>query len=296
MTQGSKMQKTANGNIELEITLPWAEVLKTYNHVVDEITESAELPGFRKGKAPREKVEESLDKTKTYEEVLRHLIPHIYADAVKEHNIKPIISPSITLKSAKEGEDWVVQAVTCEKPEVTLGEYKKEIRDLKKEKTQKIWVPGEDQKNPPAAGKGGQETEGENTKPTLDEILTKLLIVTTVIIPQVLLSQETTRLLSNLIDQTKKLGLTVEQYITSTNRTSEQLQKEYEEEAKKTITLELALEEIANKEGITVEEKDIDAMIETAKTPQEKEAMKNERYYIASLLRRQKTLQYLAEL
>lgn len=287
------MQKNPNGNIELEITLPWADVQKTYSDVLDEFTKEAELPGFRKGKAPREKVEESLDKTKAYEEVLRHLIPHAYAEAVKEHALKPIVSPSVTLKNAKEGEPWVIQAVTCEKPDVTIGDYTSAIRDLKTEKTQKIWTPKDGEGVKP--DDGAKKPDEQKGKPTLDEILTKLLSVTTVSIPEILLSQETTRLLSSLIDQTKKLGLTVEQYITSTGRTSEELRKEYEEEAKKTIMLELALEEIAAKQNITVEDKDIDAMIATAKTPQEKEAMSKERYYIASILKRQKTIQYLAE-
>jgi len=282
----TKITKNENGNVDLEMAIPWTNVLKTYNEVIDEITTNAELPGFRKGKAPREKVEETLDKTKTYEEVLRHLIPHIYADAVKEHTLKPIVSPSITLKTAKEGEDWIVLAVTCERPSVTLGDYKKAIGEMKKEKLGgKIWTPGDAEK----------KDEPKDTKPSIDDILNALFSVTTVAIPEVLLEQETTRLLSGLIDQTKKLGLTVEQYITSTGRTSEQLHKEYEEEAKKTILLELALEEIAEKENIIVEEKDIDAMIETAKTPEEKEGLKKERYYIASILRRQKTMQFLSE-
>jgi len=290
----TKMTKNENGNIDLEMAIPWADVLKTYNEVVDEITANAELPGFRKGKAPKEKVQETLDKTKTYEEVLRHLIPHIYADAVKEHALKPIVSPSITLKTAKEGEDWIVLAITCEKPSVTLGDYKKAIGEMKKEKLGgKIWTPGEAEKK---AMPAGRQDEPKDTKPSIDEILNALFSVTTVAIPEVLLEQETTRLLSNLIDQTKKLGLTVEQYITSTGRTSEQLHKEYEEEARKTILLELALEEIAEKENIIVEEKDIDAMIETAKTPEEKEGLKKERYYIASILRRQKTMQFLSEI
>ena len=103
-------------------------------------------------------------------------------------------------------------------------------------------------------------------------------------------------MLSNLIDQTKKLGLTVDQYCASTGKTIESLRHEYEEEARRIITLELSLGEIADKEGIHVEEKDIDEVIKTAKTPQEREGMEKEKYYLASILRRQKTIQFLASL
>jgi len=73
-------------------------------------------------------------------------------------------------------------------------------------------------------------------------------------------------LLSDLIDQTKKLGLTVEQYLASTNRTIDTIRKEYEEQAKRTLTLEFALEDIADKESIFVSDDDIDTVIKSAKS------------------------------
>ena len=126
----SQIQRLGDGTIELLITIPWAEVAKTYEHVIEEMVQSAELPGFRKGKAPRAVVEEKLDKTKVYEEALKHIIPEAYGKAVEEQKIRPIIQPKIELKEATEGKDWIVRALTCEKPSVTLGEYKKAISDL----------------------------------------------------------------------------------------------------------------------------------------------------------------------
>src|SRR4030042_894509 len=71
----SKMQHLTDGTIELVITIPWAEVQKTYDAVVDNTVKNAELSGFRKGKAPRNLVEEKPDKTKvdlgSYKEAIR---------------------------------------------------------------------------------------------------------------------------------------------------------------------------------------------------------------------------------
>jgi len=282
------LKKHDNGNIELTIPIPWANVHKTYDAVVDDIVKETELHGFRKGKAPRIAVEEHLDKNKTYEEVLKRLLPDIYIKAIGQHSIKPIISPQVTLKKAKEGEDWVVMVITCEKPVVTLGEYRQAIAELKNEKRNKIWVPGQDKQ---------KENEKEKEqKPNIDEILGVVYKTIQVSLPAILVEQEVSRMLSNLIDQTKKLGLTVEQYLNSTGKTIESLRKDYEEEAKRMIALELALGDIADKENINVEEKDIDNIIQTAKTPEEKENLEKERYYLASMLRRQKTIQMLASL
>jgi FKBP-type peptidyl-prolyl cis-trans isomerase (trigger factor) len=296
----SQIHRLPDTSIELLITVEWKAIEAAYNAVIDDMVKETELPGFRKGKAPRNVVEEKLDKTKVYEEVLKRVIPQAYADAVKEHNVRPIVSPKIDLKEAKEKSNWTIRALTCEKPAVTLGEYKKAVQELKASKAKKIWVPGQDPSAPfdSAQGKGsgqGQEKD-KPQKPSLDEILKALFENVTVAIPSLLVEHEVNRLLSDLIDQTKKLGLSVEQYLSSTGRTVDTVRKEYEGQAKRTLTLEFALEDIADKEKILVSDDDIDTVIKTAKTDQEKKALQDQRYYITSVLRRQKTIDFLASL
>lgn len=284
----SALNRLSDGTIELTLTIPWPDVAKTYEHAVEEAVKQTEVSGFRKGKAPRKVVEEQLDKTKVYEEVLKDLLPKVYNQAITDQKLHPIINPKIELKEASEGKDWIVRAVTCEKPAVTLGNYQQAIKDLKTAKQKKIWVPG-----------SKTEPEGEkpeNKKPTLDELLKALFGAVTISIPALLIEHEVNRLLSDLIDQTKKLGLTVEQYLASSGRTAETIRHEYEEQAKRTLTLEFSLEEIADKEGILVSDDDIARVIQTAKTDEEKKALESQRYYLASVLRRQKTLDFLASL
>lgn len=281
----SDLNRMGDGTIELIIAVPWPDVKAFYEKIIENTVKNAEVSGFRKGKAPRAVVEEKLDKTKVYEDVLKELIPDVYGKAVSEHKIKPIVTPKIELKEAVENKDWVLVARTCEKPEVTLGDYKKAIQELKAGKTQKIWKPGD-----------AQEDKNKPTKPTLDEILKALFDAVATVIPSLLVEHEVNRLLSDLIDQTKKLGLSVEQYLSSTGRTSESVRHEYEEQSKRTLTLEFALEQVADHEGVLIGDDDIDTVIKTAKTDKEKESLTAQRYYIASVLRRQKTLDFLAGL
>ncbi len=281
----SQLSKQTDGTIELTLTIPWSDVTKVYETVVTEMVQNAEIDGFRKGKAPRAKVEEKLDKTKVYEEALKKIIPEAYGKAVEEHKLHPIVQPKIELKDATEQKDWVLRALTCEKPPVTLGEYKKAVTDLKATKAKKIWTPGQDEK---------KDEKEESKKPTIDELLKALYENVTVAIPALLLEHEVNRLLSDLIDQTKKLGMSAEQYLSSTGRTADSIRKEYEEQAKRTLSLEFALEAIADKEGLFVSDDDIDIVIKTAKTDEEKKALTAQRYYIASVLRRQKTIDFVA--
>lgn len=280
------LHRREDGTIELTITVPWTDVTSVYDKVIEHAVSHAELPGFRKGKAPRALVEEKLDKTKVYEDVIRELLPTVYNEVITKEKIKPIISPKVELKEAKEGSDWQLVVYTCEKPKVTLGDFKKSVKEGKAARHKKIWLPGEKE----------EKDKKEDKGPSLDEILTWVLGTISLTIPSMLLEQEVNRLLSALIDQTKALGLSVEQYLSATGKNSESIRKEYEEQARKTISLEFGLEEIADKEGILVEDDDIEKVIKSSKTEEERKSLEGQRYYIASVLRRQKTLDFLAAL
>lgn len=280
------LERQENGNIVITITVPWKTVSDYYNRIVDGIVAKAEVKGFRKGKAPRSVVEKKLDKSTVYEDVIREMVPSLYDQAVKEQNLRPIVIPKIELIQASEQKDWVIRATTAERPEIELDGYKENISAANKDKHKKIWVPGQEQK--PA--------EKEADKPSLDAIVKALLESVKIRIPQIILENEVNRMLSELIDQTKKLGLTVEQYLASTGKTSQSLKYQYTEEARRSITLEFALEKIADVEGVLVSDDDLDKVISSAKNPAEKQSLEKQRYYIASVLRRQKTLDFLAGL
>ncbi len=287
------VKRDTDGTVDITMNIPWADVEKLYGEVTEKTLAEVELPGFRKGKAPREMVEPKLDKTKIYEDVLQLLIPKIYNEAVTENKLHPIVSPKIELKEATEKKDWIVRALTCERPKIELGDYKKAVTELNNSKKNKIWVPGQD-KEPKAQTETGKPAAPQ--KPTLDEILKAVFENVKVELPKLLIEHEVNRLLSELIDETKKLGLTVEQYLGSTGRTSETVRHEYEEQSKRTLTLEFALEDIADKEGVLVSDDDIDTIVKSAKTDAEREALSHEKYYLASVLRRQKTLDFLTSL
>jgi len=176
LSMTSTLDKQTDGSVSLTITIPWADVAKTYENVIVEMVKNAELPGFRIGKAPREMVEKNLDKTKVYEEALKTLIPTAYNAAITEQKVKPMVSPKIELKDATENKDWIFIAHTCEKPVITIGDYKTAIAGLSK----KILKPGEEPK-----------------KPTLDELLMTLYTVVKASLPPILIEHETNRLLRN---------------------------------------------------------------------------------------------------
>lgn len=284
----STIERLKNGTITLTIQIPWDTINRSKETVMEDAIKNIELPGFRKGKVPRKIAEEKLDTSKIYEDVIQKILPQAYADAVREHTLHPIIVPKVEMVEAKEGSDWIVKAHTCEKPELTLGNYREAIKAAKGSKQHKIWTPGE------GAEKPKTEEEHRSKQVALAELLEAVLGAVTCQIPDLLTENEVNRQLSDLIDQTKKLGLSVDQYLASTSRTADSIRKEYEGTARRTLTLEFALEAIADKEAIFISDGDIESALKATKSEEERNALSKERYYLTSILRRQKTLDFLA--
>ena len=278
----------------LEFSVPWSQVKKTYDHVLEHFVADAKIEGFRKGKAPRSMVEKSVDKSKIYGEVVNHLLPNSYTKAIVKHNLKPAISPKIQIVSAEENQPWQFKATSCELPEVKLGDYQKIAKNALA--TDKIWTPdkGMPEKKTNPDKKDGKASEAEKfnlvAKALIDEIKFDL--------PDLLVDSERDNLLSKLLDQVQKLGLTIEQYASSAGKTVEDIKKEYQATAKNSLKLEIILQAIADEKKLTADEKEIDKMIDTAGDEKLKKKLNtpSERAYIGSVLRKRQVIDSLISL
>ena len=275
----SKLNTLPKQTVEIEINIPWVEIKSTYDEYLSQVSKDAEIQGFRKGKAPKQLVEEKLDKNKLYEEVIKKIVPKSYADAVREHQLTPVMSPRIEIINAKVGEDWAIKATIALKPKISLKNYKEKIKALRETKV-KLWTPGQDKTKPPE-------------KLSLDEIIEAIHKEIEIELSDELIKNEANRLLSDLVDQTRQVGLTIEQYLISKGKTNEQLRAEYAQVAKKNLTLEFALMEIADTEKITVSKEDIEGLLNKVENKDEKEKLTKDTYYLAHLIRQQKTIDFL---
>lgn len=273
----STITRAEDGTITLVIPLAKKDIATTRETIMSDYVKTADLPGFRKGKAPKKLVEDKVDKEKLQEEILKKLLPTAYLEAIKEHDLKPIVHPKIHVNKVDAGEDWQFSAITCEAPTIDLGDYKKDIQNITAKS--KIALPGKEQ-----------------LPPKMEDIMEALLKAVKVTIPTMLIDAEVDRLLSQTLDEIKSLGLTLDQYLASTKKTPEQLRAEYATKAESDIKIEFALQTIAETEKITVEQKEIDEAITQAKSDQERASLESNKYLLANILRQQKTLDFLKNL
>jgi len=245
----SQLEREVNGAIKLKMTVSWERIEEVFHKVMNVFIAEVELPGFRKGKVPREKAEAQIDKTKVYEKVVQEILPFAYKKAVETHKIKPVIYPDFGVEKAKEGEDWVFNALTCESPVVELGEYVEKIKQK---------VGNKRPKETKEALKDEEKDEWEQ------KVLETLLEVVSVEIPDLLIKAEANHRLSQLIAKTERLGVSMPAYLNSIKKTEEELKAEYAKEARRAIETEVVLNEIFVKEGLKVSDKEVDKIIEVS--------------------------------
>ena len=82
------------------------------------------VPGFRKGKVPRQMIEKMYGAEIFYEDAANSLIPDAYAKAYDESGLEIVSQPSIDVVQLEKGKPFIFTAEVATKPEVTLGEYK----------------------------------------------------------------------------------------------------------------------------------------------------------------------------
>lgn len=130
-----EIKKLENSAVEIKISLTTEEVSPIKNEVLAELASKAEVPGFRKGKAPLDKVEAQF-KDALKEEVTEKVLHKYYEEVVKAENITPISYIHSLVTNLTDAFDLTFKVDVY--PTVELGEYKgleveKETFEMKEE-------------------------------------------------------------------------------------------------------------------------------------------------------------------
>jgi trigger factor len=258
---------------------------------LDEVVKSTELPGFRKGMAPKEMVAEKSDVSKLYGEVINELLQRYYPQALKENLITPISNPKVEIKEFNLEKEFEFVATVATRPEVKVGEFCKYFGRVqeKKEKTTKE----ENAKKLVA----GEKLEDSHAHLTPNEVIDILIDASELDVPELLIEEETERMMSRLVDQAQSIGLSLEQYLKAQNKTSEQLRSEYSKIAERSLKAEFILSNLANTEKIEVTDTEIEDVAKASGNPEVLEQLKDpvQKWYIKSILEKNKLISKLTE-
>lgn len=115
-----KLQKSL---VEVTVTVPWSDVAPKWGETLQRLSADIELPGFRKGQAPANMVQQSLG-NKLQDEALKVICPQALIEALQGSNIVPIDYPKYQLISLTPNQQLIFKATITERPNVQIGNYK----------------------------------------------------------------------------------------------------------------------------------------------------------------------------
>lgn len=120
----STVEKLEKNTVGFEFSVSAEEFENAIERAYKKIRKQINIPGFRRGKAPRMMIEKMYGKEVFYDDAINDILPSAYEKAIKENNIFPVAQPELDLKevSAENGVTFTAKVVV--KPEFELGTYK----------------------------------------------------------------------------------------------------------------------------------------------------------------------------
>lgn len=119
-----QVEKLEKNMAKLTIEVPAEELEKAIQSAYQKNKGKISVPGFRKGKVPRQLIEKMYGKEVFYEDAANELLPTAYEEAVEECTEEIVSSPKIEVTQIEAGKPFIFTAEVALKPEVKLGKYK----------------------------------------------------------------------------------------------------------------------------------------------------------------------------
>ncbi|HAI62765.1 MAG: trigger factor [candidate division WWE3 bacterium GW2011_GWF2_41_45] len=286
----TKIEKLPKSTIKITVTVDNDAVKKAYEKTLENAVKTTTVEGFRPGAAPKDIVKEKIGQSKLFGDAINDILETYYPQALKENAVNPVSNPKVEIKEFDLEKELEFTAVVAVRPEMKIGEYKKKL----KEKFDQKW--NDAVKESEESKKDGKEGHEPHVHMTTGDVIETLMTVSEADVSEVLLEDETDRLLSRFMDQAQSIGLSLDQYLKSQNKTGEQLRDEYTKIAEKNIKAEFVLSELIKMENVEVSDEEIDEMIKAAGDPNlVKSEDPMQKLYIKSILQKNKLISKLAE-
>jgi trigger factor len=120
------VQETDKHVVKLTIQVPPDEFGKDLDRAYRKIAQQVRIPGFRKGKVPRQIIDAQIGRDAVLGEFLEESVPSYYRDALRQNDLAPIADPDIDVEQLEEGKPLVFTVTVEVRPRLRLseGEYK----------------------------------------------------------------------------------------------------------------------------------------------------------------------------
>ena len=119
-----QVEKLEHNMVKMTIEVAAEELEKALQAAYLKERGKISMPGFRKGKVPRQMIEKMYGPEIFYDDAANHLVSEAYGKAYDECDLELVSQPMIEIVQIEKGKPFIFTAEVAVKPEVTLGEYK----------------------------------------------------------------------------------------------------------------------------------------------------------------------------
>lgn len=236
-------------NTVLTVAISNAVHQRAYAKVLSSYVQKLTLPGFRQGKAPQKLVEDTVGEQRLIQEALERVFPEAYDKAVKDAKIFPLVHPHVEAEEAlHKDKDWMITAHTAVAPIVTLGDWKKIV----KEAGQTLPKPDHEHKEGEVHDHSGE---------ALSHVFSKLIESVKPKIAPLLLEHETKRQLESFAKELAGYKIDLDSYLARTHKTIEQIQQEMMASSLGTLQVEFVIQAIAEDISPVVPENEVKQLV-----------------------------------
>ena len=116
------LEETDRHTVKLTVEVPPEELGKDLERAYRKIAQQVKIPGFRKGKVPRQVIDAQFGRDAVVGEFIEESVPTYYREALREHDLAPISEPDIDMGDVEEGKPLVFTAVVEVRPRLKLEE------------------------------------------------------------------------------------------------------------------------------------------------------------------------------
>jgi len=120
-----EIKKQKENEVKLKIEIDKLKVNNYLDKVYIDTSYNIKIPGFRKGRIPKNILNLHLGKEYFYDKTAEKLIPECYLEAINKNSIQPINQPDIKVIQIEENKPLIFEATVQVKPEVKLGSFDK---------------------------------------------------------------------------------------------------------------------------------------------------------------------------
>jgi trigger factor len=290
----AKIEKLPKSTIKMEVVVPTDKVKEEYELALDTLVKTAELPGFRKGMAPKALVQEKTDVSKLYGDVINNLLQKYYTQAIKENLINPVANPKVEIKEFDLEKDFEFTATIAIRPDVEIKNIDKIKASIKKTYENKI---AEEKKANEERLKKGEEVKEVHVHLHAHEVIDAILAESKIEISDLLVDEETDRMMERLAQQAQAIGISMDQYLKAQNKTSEELKTDYAKSAETNLKAEFVLAKLIKDMNIEVTDQELQETLSATGDTSTLESLNDpvQKWYIKSILEKNKLLNKFME-